>query len=235
MVDVSHVLAVCGAAVTGFLLILSGRKAPACPSIPPSGPLGVSDQSTSPLASPTGLTSRGAAELVGHEAIVLEAYKDSGGIWTWGIGVTDASGHKVERYIDHPQSVIFCLQIFIWLLQTKYIPDVLKAFEGYKLSENQFAAALSFHYNTGGILHASWVPLWKGGQEAAARASFMGWNHPLSITDRRKEECILFFDGIWSGDGKANLYPVLKPSYQPDFHHSTRVDVLTPLHQLLGI
>ena len=38
-------------------------------------------------SSENGLTRRTLLELVYHEGIVLEAYKDSKGIWTWGIGV----------------------------------------------------------------------------------------------------------------------------------------------------
>jgi len=45
-------------------------------------------------------------EVISHEGIVPEAYKDSKGIWTWGIGVTSASGHKVfPRYVDNPQTI----------------------------------------------------------------------------------------------------------------------------------
>jgi lysozyme len=111
---------------------------------------------------------------------------------------------------------------------------VLHAFAGHELSEAQLAAALSFHYNTGAIGHASWVDFWIEGKAEAARASFMTWDHPSSIVERRQKECGLFFDGRWSGDGRASVIPVLKPSYQPDFRHATRMDVLQPLRALLG-
>ena len=104
-----------------------------------------------------GITLRVALELLSHEAIVREAYKDSVGVWTWGVGVTDASGHKVQRYIDSPQTIERCLEIYVWLLRTRYAPAVRKAFEGHNLSEHEFAAALSFHYNTGAIGRATWV------------------------------------------------------------------------------
>ena len=59
------------------------------------------------------VTLRMACEVIGHEAIVQEAYKDSKGIWTWGIGVTSASGHSVERYRDNPQPIERCIEIGI--------------------------------------------------------------------------------------------------------------------------
>ena len=76
------------------------------------------------------ITAEMAAEIVGHEAIVLEAYRDSEGIWTWGIGVTDASGHSVMRYKDAPQTIKRVLEVYIWLLNTNYAPDVRKEFAG---------------------------------------------------------------------------------------------------------
>jgi lysozyme len=181
-----------------------------------------------------GLTARIACELICHEAIVCEAYKDSVGVWTWGIGVTDKSGHKVGRYIDKPQPVERCLEIYIWLLRNKYLPGVLKAFRGYQLTEAQLGAALSFHYNTGAIGTASWVKLWKAGQIAEARASFMQWRKPPEIIERRRKECQLFFDGKWSSDGKCSVIPVRKPSYQPDFRNAKRVDVMPAISKLLG-
>lgn len=185
-------------------------------------------------AHPGGLTVRGAIELIGHEAIVREAYKDSVGVWTWGIGVTNASGHNVDRYKDSPQPVAKCLEVFVWLLRTRYIPAVEAAFSGHALNEAQFAAALSFHYNTGAIASADWVKQWKQGEIAQARTAFMNWRKPASIIPRREKERDLFFDGRWSGDGKATVYPVLKPSYQPDFRKPQRIDVTADVAALIG-
>lgn len=163
------------------------------------------------------LTSRAAKELIAHEGIVQEAYKDSVGVWTWSIGITNKSGHQVHpRYLDKPQPLDKCLQVFIWLLKFKYIPDVEHAFAGHALSEAQFAAALSFHWNTGKIGSAGWVDKWKAGKLAAARAGFLAYRIPAEVIPRRQKEAALFFDGVWSGDGKSNVFPVLKPSYAPN-------------------
>lgn len=191
----------------------------------------------SPHAAPVAeipITARTAAELAGHEALVREWYRDSKGIGTWGIGVTNASGHNVDRYKDNPQTLDHCLAIYAWLLLTGYAPDVRKAFAGHDLNEAQFAAALSFHYNTGKILTASWPKLWMAGDIAAARRSFMEWRNPPEIVPRREKERDLFFDGIWSGDGKVRVLGVRKPSYQPDFSGKERIDALPILERLLA-
>lgn len=182
------------------------------------------------------LTARTASELVGHEAIVLEWYLDNAKppVGTWGVGVTNASGHSVDRYKDNPQTIARCLEVYVWLLNTNYIPDVRKAFAGCKLTEAQFAAALSFHYNTGAIERTDWVKLFKAGKMKAAR-DFLE-SHYLNdgdLTERRAKEAALFFDGTWSGDGTARVIPVSKPSYTPSFRRAERVQLLGMLQAML--
>ena len=176
------------------------------------------------------VTPRVAAAIASDEGVVLEAYKDSVGIWTWGVGVTSASGHRVERYIDNPQSVERVMEVFMWLLETKYVPTVRRAFKGVELTEAQFAAALSFHYNTGAISRAAWVRHFVAGNTSKARKAIMSWsragNNPNALRSRRLREQALFFEGRWHGDGISTIYPVLKPSYQPDFGRGKRVNIL---------
>jgi len=171
------------------------------------------------------LTPRVVMELIEHEAIVQEAYLDSVGVWTWGIGVTSASGHNVDRYRDNPQPIRRCVEIFVWLLRQRYVPGVVEAFAGCSLTEAQFGAALSFHYNTGAIGRADWVKLWRAGDVAGARSAIMNWRKPPEIVARREKERALFCDGKWSQDGFATVWPVSKPSYRPNFRAGRHVDV----------
>lgn len=181
------------------------------------------------------LTERVCLELLHHEAIVREAYRDSVGVWTWGVGVTSASGHGVERYKDNPQTVERVLEVFVWLLRTKYAPAVRDAFHARALSEAQFAAALSFHWNTGSIGRATWVREFLDGSPAATvRASFLEWRNPPEIRPRRAAESDLFFRDVWAGDGMTTVYPVRKPSYAPDWGKAQRVDVRDELRAALG-
>lgn len=172
------------------------------------------------------LSKRALLELVSHEGIVQEAYKDSRGIWTWGIGVTNQSGHRVDRYIDNPQPLKKVIEIFKWLVETKYLPDVLEAFKGVDLTEEQLAAAVSFHYNTGAIKRASWVKSFKAGNIVKARTQFMDWKSPKEIIPRREAERDLFFSGIWSNKGTTTVFTrVRKPSYVPVWGSATKVDI----------
>ncbi|MDE2560715.1 MAG: hypothetical protein KGL48_00580 [Sphingomonadales bacterium] len=162
------------------------------------------------------LTPRIVLELLAHEGLVREAYRDSTGVWTWSVGITDASGHRVyPRYKDNPQPLSHCLEVYVWLLRTRYLPQVIAAFGAYDPAEHELGAALSFHWNTGAIARASWVGRFTSGDRDGARASFLSWARPLAVAARRAREAALLFDGQWSGDGSALVYAVSKPSYHP--------------------
>lgn len=179
------------------------------------------------------ITAKVAMELLHHEAIVQEAYRDSVGVWTWGVGVTDASGHLVGRYKDNPQPIARCLGVFVWLLREKYAPAVREAFNGHALTEAQFASALSFHYNTGAIGRASWVASFKAGDLAKASEQFMDWRRPAEIVPRRRAERDLFFHGKWTQDGTTTVWPVRKPSYTPDWRNGRKVNITADLQAAL--
>jgi GH24 family phage-related lysozyme (muramidase) len=204
-----------------------------------SQPVPVPPPSSAPPAADaasTGLTARGVAELAGHEGLLYEAYKDSVGVWTWGIGVTNASGHEVyPRYKDQAQTLSKCLEVYIWLVEQNYLPAVRTAFKGRELSEAQLHAALSFHYNTGAIGVTSWVPMFLNG-DLAGSENFLR-THYLNggdLQDRRNKEADLFFHGKWSGNGKVTTYQVSKPSYAPNWGSAKAVDVTAELGALLS-
>ncbi len=181
------------------------------------------------------LTTRIAMEILSHEAIVREAYRDSVDVWTWGVGITEYSGHRIlPRYQDNPQTLRWCLEVFLRVLHENYIPAVNACFDGYPLSECQFGAALSFQYNTGGLSKADWVQEWKDGEIEAARISIMNWRKPAQIIGRRTCECALFFDGVWSNDGTVKEYSVSKPTYYPDPDSKRPIAVQTVLEDLLA-
>jgi len=169
------------------------------------------------------ITLKTAVEIASHEVVIRQAYKDSVGVWTWGVGITNASGHNVERYIDNPQPMQKCIEVFQWALE-RYADDVREVL-GDDLTEEQFAAALSFHWNTGGIKRASWVDHFNAGNIDAAKKAFMAWRKPPEIIPRRQCECDLFFDGVWSNKGTVPEYTRLKSNYTPDWSSRVERDV----------
>ena len=179
------------------------------------------------------LTQRIAMEVASHEAVIRQAYKDSVSVWTWSVGLTNNSGHNVERYIDKIQTLEHCLEIYVWALE-KYADDVRDAFAGHELTEAQFAGALSFHWNTGAIGRASWVRHWKAGNTAKAKKSIMYWKTPPEIIPRRKAERDLFFKGVWTNEGYMVEYTRLTSRHTPVWSSATRIDVSAILMKLMN-
>ena len=155
----------------------------------------------------SGIPARVLCEIAAHEGLVLETYLDSAGVPTWAMGVTSASGHRVDRYWDQPATIERALEVSGWLLETRYLPAVVEAFD-HDLEEHELAAALSFHWNTGQIGSAWWVNSVNAGDMDKARSEFMNWSTPEEIVPRREKERDLFFDAAWKGTTDILLYEV---------------------------
>lgn len=182
----------------------------------------------------TRLNVKNITELMHHESIIQEMYKDSVGVETWSAGLTAASGINVRQYKDNPATMQVCIDAVVDRLKKVYVPRVLKAFSGKNLTEAQFAAAMSFDYNTGAITRADWVKHWMNGHVDVAFDSIMNWRSPPEIVERREAERDLFFKGIWSQDGKTTVFLVRKPSYAPNWGSAKRVDVSSEIKAALG-
>jgi len=181
------------------------------------------------------LTVKMVLELITHEGIVLETYKDSVGVLTWGVGVTNASGHNVDRYIRKPSTLYRALEVSIWLMENSYLPDVIEEFgeDWLRMPENMKAAALSFHWNTGGIKRARWVEKFRAeGATAEVREAWdKGWRQPEG---RQQAELRLFFDGRWSHDGYATVYEV-NSKMQPYVANKPRVFIEDLVKEIMGV
>lgn len=151
------------------------------------------------------VSNKGLAEIASHEAIVKSKYKDSVGVWTIGIGHTAAAGHPDPEAVQGALSLHDVMDIFANDVQ-KFEQRVTNAFSR-ALTQEEFDAAVSFDFNTGGIDRATWVKEFNAGDLAAARNSFMNWRKPKEIIPRRQKECDLFFDHVYANDGFVTIYP----------------------------
>lgn len=178
------------------------------------------------------LTAKTVAYLGSEEGLVLEAYKDSKGIWTWAMGVATTGGNHVLEYKDKPQSLETALQASIALMKARYLPPVAKAFAGHDLNEHQIAGALSFEWRNGTIMTAQWVKDYRAGKLELAHKDFHNWCDHGRQVPRCTRECDLFFDGAWPKDLSVPVWGVAKPSYQP--HGVKKVDLMPTLIKMLG-
>lgn len=89
---------------------------------------------------------RGRENIAAHEGVILKAYKDIAGIWTWGIGRTAAMGPPVP----FPGGTITRAQAFEFFRQDleKFERGVLSAVK-VPLTQHEFDALVSFAFNVG--------------------------------------------------------------------------------------
>lgn len=154
------------------------------------------------------VSDRGFAEILSHEAIVLDRYKDSVGVWTIGVGHTAAAGAPDPRQPIPSLTAAEAIDLLRRDLP-RYEQDVDRAVK-VKLAQHEFDALVSFHFNTGKIGSASFVKKLNAGDRAGAALGIMAYKKPPEIIERRTKERDLFRDGVYSGDGKVTIYPASK-------------------------
>ena len=54
------------------------------------------EEAAMPSVNQMRVSAKGVIELISHEAIVLNSYHDTKGVWTFGVGVTDSAGFKLK-------------------------------------------------------------------------------------------------------------------------------------------
>lgn len=180
------------------------------------------------------ITVQMALEVAYHEAIVRQTYRDSVGVDTWSVGLTEATGHNVSRYINNPADMQHCINVYVWALD-RYADQVRQEFRGYDLTPEQFTAALSFHWNTGAIRRARWAKSWKAGNVVAAKREIMNWVTPKEITNRRKAERDLFFDGKWSNNGTIPEITRLNSRREPIWSSIVARDITKEVKNAIGV
>src|SRR5215471_15122088 len=97
------------------------------------------------------LSTKGALELIGYEAIVQTRYLDPS-VWTIGVGHTKAAGLPDPERFRGTLSIPDVYSLFR-LDVAKYVAEVNAALKrvGKEVNQAQFDALVSFHYNTGKI------------------------------------------------------------------------------------
>lgn len=144
---------------------------------------------------------KGIVALLGHEGIVPGPYLDSVGVHTYGVGHTAAAGAPDPSKMiagmpsDLDAELVKVFDLFRRDLE-KYEADVNRAIT-VEVSQTQFDAAVSFHFNTGAISKASWVKKLNAGDVIGAGIAIMNWRKPPEIIPRRKDEQRLFRSGVY--------------------------------------
>ena len=129
----------------------------------------------------------GEAALIAREGRRLEAYKDSGGIWTIGVGHTAAAGPPTPR-AGLRITAAECDAIFARDVQ-KFVKTVRDAVPA-DLPQHAFDALVSLCFNIGqpAFLRSTVLRKLRAGDRAAAAEAILLWNRPAVIIPRRRAE-----------------------------------------------
>ena len=169
------------------------------------------------------LSKRGALVLMAEEAISLGAYKDSGGVWTIGIGHTAAAGLP-EPKAGLQLTLSTCIEIFRRDVE-KFENRVSQAIK-IALTQHEFDALVLFDFNTGAISVGSIDDKMNSRNISAALATWeqytkAGGKKLQGLVDRRAREIAMFVHAEYSvraillytayPKGKSVLNPNLIP------------------------
>ena len=154
---------------------------------------------------------RGIVALISHEGIVPGPYRDSVGVWTAYVGHTAAAGAPNPATLPRGMpdnldaALVEVFDVFRRDLQ-RYEAAVSAAIK-VPVTQHEFDAAVSFHFNTGAIGRATWVKSLNAGRRSDAAGQIMAWKKPAAIIPRRAAEQALFRDGTYPTAG-VNVWGV---------------------------
>ncbi|GBU17326.1 MULTISPECIES: lysozyme [Methylobacterium] len=133
------------------------------------------------------LSAIGRAVLVAREGARLEAYRDSVGVWTIGVGHTSAAGPPTVRpgltITPEECEAIFARDV------ARFARTVAQAVPE-DLPDHAFDALVSLCFNIGqgAFLRSTLLRRLRAGDRAGAAEAILMWNRPAAILPRRQAE-----------------------------------------------
>lgn len=177
----------------------------------------------------------GIAALEFEEGVVLRAYRDVVGRWTIGPGLTAASG-VVKPVSGMVISLSKSRELTALALRQRYEPAVVKAMPG--AAQYEFDAGVLFHWNTGAIGRASWVPLWvKKAARSAIEAKFRLWNKGggkvlPGLVKRRDRELRILFEAVYPASAEPQSKSVSVARWALPMSDAEKAAVMADLSRL---
>ena len=133
------------------------------------------------------LSAVGRAVLIAREGLRLEAYRDSVGIWTIGVGHTAAAGPPLPRaglrIGAEEADAIFTRDV------ARFVRTVAEAIRE-PLPQHAFDALVSLSFNIGpaAFLRSTVLRCLRAGDRDGAAGAILMWNRPAAIIPRRQAE-----------------------------------------------
>lgn len=154
---------------------------------------------------------RGLAAIASYEGVALGPYYDSQKVLTCYIGHTKAAGFPNPATLargtplDRDSALKTAFSVFKTDIE-KYEQQVRSAIT-VSVSQSEFDAAVSFHYNTGAISTATWVKTLNTGDHVTAAEQILNWMKNKELVTRRTNEYNMFKTGAYPTNG-TTVYSV---------------------------
>lgn len=127
-----------------------------------------------------------------HEGLRLDSYQDGGGVWTIGYGSTGRDIGPELTWTQEQAEARLCSDLHRFENSVEQLVLV-------PMTDNQFAALVSFCYNlgAGALEHSTLLRLLNEGDIEGAADQFLRWDHDggvkvAGLTARRNDERSLF-------------------------------------------
>lgn len=195
---------------------------------------------------------RGICAMLAEEAIVLAAYNDGTGTMTIGAGHTAAAGPPAPRA---GATISLTEAINIYRNDLAKTESQVQAAVRAVLSQHQFDALVSWHFNTGAVSSATLTRKLNAGDAAGAAAEFARWNKSKGkvlegLVARRERETAMFSKGDYgnpkirvleSKSGPEEIFTadqieaLLSGAVSSEDEQSTEELLANPISQLLPL
>lgn len=166
------------------------------------------------------LSREGKIELIGYEGFVLAPDGRNQDLWRLSIGRNQRISEPV---IDAKLPVVKLLGKVAPLVRRceREVLSVLQV----PVSQTEFDALVSFHYDTRGIRRAALVKSLNRLDRTLASKQFLNWGKSGVETDRRARERKLFSKGIYSNGRMARLHFAGQRKIQKTHMYGTIIDL----------
>lgn len=164
--------------------------------------------------------------LVKHfESLFLKAYQDQVGVWTIGWGHTGLQHRDGTVYPGRTITEVEAGALLAYDMHQ--FEERVSAFVKVGISDNQFAALVSFDFNTGGLGKSTLLRALNAGDTAEAGRQFLRWNRAggqvaNGLTRRRISELRLFL----STDTNPDMARIIVPYRSGSDYASERAATL---------
>ena len=140
------------------------------------------------------MSDAGLIQLAGVEGIVVAPYIDSVGVMTYGVGHTKAAGGRdpALMFPGMPDDVDAEVRVALKMFKVDVAKYETKVNEAVTVSvtQTEFDALVSFHYNTGGIKRANLTKKLNSGDKLGAANGFMGCSNLLKLRAGAKKSSV---------------------------------------------